>query len=69
MRGFGNRVGCLFRDDPEFGLRVGERGFDIEPGLPAILQPIEGADAGVGDARGGRQFIAHRFLLLRLSRS
>jgi len=59
MRGFGNRVGCLLGDDPEFGLRVGERGFDVEPGLPAVLQPIEGADARVGDARGGGQFVAH----------
>src|SRR6202043_1639748 len=29
-------------------------------GLPAVLQPVERADAGIGDARGGRQFVAHR---------
>src|SRR5262249_45827407 len=68
MRGFGNRVGRLLWDDPEFGLSFGERGFDIEPGLPAILQPLEGADARVGDARGSRQFIAHGAFLRHNSR-
>jgi len=43
MRGFGNRVGCLLWDDPEFGLRVGERGFDIL-GRPEGIEGLGGVD-------------------------
>ena len=54
----GDRLGRFGRNDAEFGLRAGQRDLDVEPGLPAVLQPIERADAGVGDARGGREGVA-----------
>ena len=56
----GDRLGRLVRDDAELGLRLGQRGLDIEPGLPAVFHAVEGADAGIGHPRGGRQFVAHR---------
>jgi hypothetical protein len=53
-RGFFD-LGCrLLRDDAQFGLRLGERRLDIEPGLPAVLLPVQRADAGIGDARRRR---------------
>ena len=55
----GDRLGRLVRDDAELGLRLGQRDLDIEPGLPAVFDAVEGADAGIGHARGGRQFVAH----------
>src|SRR5207248_4920826 len=54
-----DRLGRFGRDDAELGLGAGQCRLDIEPGLPAVFQLVEGADAGVGDARGGRQFVAH----------
>ena len=62
--GAGDRLGRLLGDDAELGLRPGQRDLDIEPGLPAVLLLVERADAGIGDARGGRQFVAHRIILL-----
>ena len=49
----GDRLGRLGGNDAEFGLRAGQRGLDVQPGLPAIFQTIQRADAGVGDAGGG----------------
>ena len=40
-------------DDAEIGLGAGQRGLHVQPSLPAVLQAIQRADAGVGDARGG----------------
>jgi hypothetical protein len=60
--GGGDRLGRLGRDDAEFGLRPGQRDLDIEPSLPAVFDAVEGADAGIGYARGGRQFVAHSSL-------
>ena len=54
----GDRLGRLGRDDAELGLGAGQRGLDIEPGLPAVLQAIEGADAGIGHAGRGREGVA-----------
>ena len=59
MRRLGDGLGRLLGDDAELGLRLGQRRLDIEPGLPAVLQPIQRADAGVGNPGGGRQFVAH----------
>ena len=54
----GDRLGGVSWDDAELGLGAGQGGLDIEPGLPAVLQSIEGADAGVGDAGRGRESVA-----------
>ena len=54
-----DRLGGIGGDDAEFGLRAGQRDLDVQPGLPAVLQPVQRADAGIGDARGSRE-IAHR---------
>src|SRR5206468_4317540 len=54
-----DRLGGLLRDDAELGLGMGQRDLDIEPGLPAVFLLVEGADAGIGNPRGGRQFVAH----------
>ena len=53
MRRLYDGRGGFVGDDAEFGLRLGQRRLDIEPGLPAVLQPIKRANAGVGDAGGG----------------
>ena len=54
-----NRLRGLGGDDAELGLGVGEGGLDVEPGLPAVLQPIERAHAGIGDAGCGRKSVGH----------
>src|SRR5687768_10505911 len=58
FRAAGDRFGGFARDDAELGLRPRERGFDIEPGLPAVLLSIERADAGIADACGGGLLVA-----------
>src|ERR1700719_2660094 len=68
MCGASDRLGCAAGDDGQFLLRLGERRFDIEPSLPAVFEAVEGADTGVGDARGSRQFITHGLLFLRAPR-
>src|ERR1041384_1432541 len=45
-----DRVGGLLRDDFELGLGARQRDLDIEPGLPAVLLAVEGADAGIGNS-------------------
>ena len=62
-RGAGDCFGGVRRDDADFGLRAGQRDLHIEPGLPAVLQPIQRADARIRDACGRRQLIAHRVSL------
>ncbi len=52
-RGTGDGFGGSGWDDAELGLGAGQRDLHVEPGLPAVFQAIEGADAGVGDAGGG----------------
>jgi hypothetical protein len=54
-----DRVGCRLRDDTEFGLRLGKGSFDVEPCLPSVFETIECANARVGYASGGWEFIAH----------
>ena len=54
----GDRLGRVGRNDAELGLRAGQRGLDVEPRLPAIFQPIEGADAGIRNAGRGRESVA-----------
>jgi len=61
--GAGDSLGRFLRDDAELGLRAGQRDLDIEPGLPAVFLLVEGADAGVRNARGSRQFVAHGIIL------
>ena len=61
--GAGDRLGGFLGDDAELGLGTGQRDLDIEPGLPAVLLLVEGADAGIGNPRGGRQFVAHAVVL------
>ena len=62
-RGARDRLGGIGGDDAEFGLRAGQRDLDVQPGLPAVLQPVQRADAGIGNARGSRE-IAHGVSLL-----
>jgi hypothetical protein len=52
-----DRLGCFGGDDAQLGLRPCQSGLDVEPGLPAVFQPVERTDAGFADARGGRQGI------------
>ena len=54
----GDRLGRRAGDDAELGLGARQRDLDVEPGLPAVLQAVERAQAGIGDARGGGQRIA-----------
>jgi hypothetical protein len=63
LGGAGDRLGGFLRDDLELGLGMGQRDLDIEPGLPAVLLAVEGADPGIGNPRCGRQFIAHAVVL------
>ena len=44
---------CFLGDNAKIGLGAGERGLHVQPGLPAVFQAIQRADAGVGDARSG----------------
>jgi hypothetical protein len=44
---------------PSSACARGQRDLDVEPCLPAVLQPVERADAGVLYAAGGRAFVAH----------
>src|SRR5271167_2864682 len=60
-----DRRGRALGDDPQLLLRLGERRLDIEPSLPAVLQPIERADAGIRYAGGGWEFVTHGFGSLR----
>ena len=55
----GDCLGRRCRNDPEFGLRLRQRGFHIQPGLPAVFQLIQRPNAGVGDAGGGGECVAH----------
>ena len=54
----GDGIGRFSRNDAEFCLGAGQGGLDIEPRLPAVLQSIEGADAGVRYAGRGREGVA-----------
>ena len=67
MRLLRNRRRRCRRDDAELSLGLGQRGLDVEPCLPAVFQLIESADAGVSDAGGGREGVAHERLDLFLS--
>ena len=55
----GNGVSGVLRNDSQFRLGVGERGFDIEPGLPAAFLAIKPADAGIGHPGRGGEGVAH----------
>ena len=46
-----DRLGRIVRNDAQLRLRPGERDLDVEPGLPAVLQAIQCADAGIRHAR------------------
>jgi hypothetical protein len=59
MGGARDRRGRALRDDPQLLLRLGERRLDIEPGLPAVFQAIERANAGVGHTGGSWEFVTH----------
>ena len=54
----GDGLGRVGRDDAELGLGARQGGLDIEPRLPAVLQSIEGADAGIRHAGRGRESVA-----------
>jgi hypothetical protein len=59
-----DRLGGLLRDDVELGLGARQRRLDIKPGLPTVLLLVKRADAGIGNPRGGRQFVAHDVILV-----
>ncbi len=61
VRGAPDRRRCARGNDPQLLLRLGERRLDVEPGLPAVLQPIKRADTGIRHAGGGREFVSHEF--------
>ncbi len=54
LRSGGDRLGCINRNDPKSGLCPSERDLYVQPGLPAVFQAIQRADAGILHARGGR---------------
>src|SRR5262249_15387547 len=58
-----NRLGGVARDDAEIGLRLRERRLDVEPRLPAALDLVEIADAGIAQPRL-RGFLVHLFFSL-----
>jgi hypothetical protein len=52
-------IGRALRNYAELLLRLGESRLDIEPSLPAVFQAIQRADARIGYAGGGREFVTH----------
>jgi hypothetical protein len=62
----GDHLGRRGGNDPQVRLRPGQRDLDVEPGLPAVLQSIERADARIRDSGGGRECVAHERLGLLL---
>ena len=50
----GDRLGGGGGDDAELGLGSGQRGLNVKPGLPAIFQLVERADAQIRNAGGGQ---------------
>ena len=53
-----DRLGRVGRDDAQFCLGAGQRGLDVEPRLPAVLQAIESTDAGIRYAGRCREGVA-----------
>ena len=55
----GDRLRGVGWNNAQLRLRPCQRDLDVEPRLPAVLQPVQGPDAGIRNAGRGWQLIAH----------